>query len=180
MINIFRIIRRKLISENKFSKYLIYAIGEIVLVMIGILLALQVNNWNVERKSDLKANELSDNLLQELKRVKNLLDNQLAVVENQQNLILYVINNNEIKMDSVLSLSKPGRFQIDPINFLFSYISYFNPRKNIFNSAINEGTLTLIESNKIIHNLSIVYTMGENRWLEHVKAENSINTKIQE
>jgi hypothetical protein len=46
MIKFFRKIRQKLLTENKFGKYLIYAIGEIALVMIGILLALQVNNWN--------------------------------------------------------------------------------------------------------------------------------------
>ena len=50
MIKFFRKIRQQLLSENKFSKYLIYAIGEISLVMIGILLALQVNNWNESRK----------------------------------------------------------------------------------------------------------------------------------
>ncbi len=49
MINFFRKIRQKLLTENKFSKYLLYAIGEIVLVVIGILIALQVNNWNEDR-----------------------------------------------------------------------------------------------------------------------------------
>ena len=46
MIKFFRKIRQSLLSENKFSKYLIYAIGEIILVVIGILIALQINNWN--------------------------------------------------------------------------------------------------------------------------------------
>lgn len=49
MIKFFRRIRQRLLSENKFSKYLIYAIGEIVLVVIGILIALQINNWNEKR-----------------------------------------------------------------------------------------------------------------------------------
>ncbi len=46
MIQFFRHIRQKLLRENRFSKYLLYAIGEIILVVIGILIALQVNNWN--------------------------------------------------------------------------------------------------------------------------------------
>ena len=50
MINFFRKIRQNLLIENKTGKYFKYAIGEIVLVMIGILLALQVNNWNEQRK----------------------------------------------------------------------------------------------------------------------------------
>lgn len=46
MIKFFRKIRQKMLTENKFSKYLLYAIGEIILVVIGILIALQINNWN--------------------------------------------------------------------------------------------------------------------------------------
>ena len=51
MLKIFRKIRQKLLTESKFSKYLLYAIGEIVLVVIGILIALQINNWNEEQKT---------------------------------------------------------------------------------------------------------------------------------
>jgi len=50
MIKFFRKIRQNLLMENKTGKYLKYAIGEIVLVVIGILIALQVNNWNESRK----------------------------------------------------------------------------------------------------------------------------------
>ena len=50
MIKFFRKIRHKLLSDNKFSKYLVYAIGEIVLVVIGILIALSINNWNENNK----------------------------------------------------------------------------------------------------------------------------------
>ena len=59
MIKFFRKIRQKMLSENKFSKYLIYSIGEIVLVVIGILIALQINNWNEER---IKKIELQEHL----------------------------------------------------------------------------------------------------------------------
>ena len=50
MIKYFRKIRQELLSDSKFRKYLIYAIGEIFLVVIGILIALQINNWNENRK----------------------------------------------------------------------------------------------------------------------------------
>lgn len=50
MIKFFRHIRQQLLSENKFSKYFIYAIGEIILVVIGILIALSINNWNEGRQ----------------------------------------------------------------------------------------------------------------------------------
>ena len=51
MIKFFRKIRQKLLTENKLSKYLIYAIGEIILVVIGILIALSINNWNEDRNN---------------------------------------------------------------------------------------------------------------------------------
>ena len=54
MIKFFRHIRQRLLSKQKTGQYLMYAIGEIALVMIGILLALQVNNWNEQRKDRIK------------------------------------------------------------------------------------------------------------------------------
>lgn len=68
MIKFFRKIRQNLLMENKTGKYLKYAIGEIVLVVIGILIALQINNWSEDRKKDL----LEISVLKELKR--NLTD----------------------------------------------------------------------------------------------------------
>ncbi|HKJ79795.1 MAG TPA: DUF6090 family protein [Prolixibacteraceae bacterium] len=50
-MKIFRKIRQKLLTESKFSKYLIYAVGEIILVVIGILIALAINNHNEENKN---------------------------------------------------------------------------------------------------------------------------------
>lgn len=63
MIKFFRKIRQNLLSENKFRKYLTYALGEIILVVIGILIALSINNWNEQQK--MAKEEIS--LLKELK-----------------------------------------------------------------------------------------------------------------
>ena len=65
MIKFFRKIRQKLLSENKFGKYLKYAIGEILLVMIGILLALQVNNWNEKRRNKINEQFILNSLHQD-------------------------------------------------------------------------------------------------------------------
>ena len=62
MLKFFKKIRLSLIASGSARKYLLYTIGEIVLVMIGILLALQVNNWNEDRK-DRKAEGLVLNSL---------------------------------------------------------------------------------------------------------------------
>lgn len=66
MLKFFRQIRQKLLQENRFSKYLLYAIGEIVLVVIGILIALQINNWNEQRKATIEEKEILENLYENL------------------------------------------------------------------------------------------------------------------
>lgn len=66
MIKFFRILRKKLVSENKFSKYVLYAVGEIILVVIGILIALQVNNWNSDRINSNRVKQYSKSLIQDL------------------------------------------------------------------------------------------------------------------
>ncbi|MBC2846691.1 DUF6090 family protein [Winogradskyella flava] len=76
MIKFFRKIRQKMLNENKFSKYLLYAIGEIVLVVIGILIALGINNWNEQQKiakeetSMLK--ELKNSISQDIQQLNSL------------------------------------------------------------------------------------------------------------
>ena len=66
MFHFFRNIRKSLLNKGKTSKYLTYALGEILLVMIGILLALQVNNWNEKRKSDALMDDRAKVLLKDL------------------------------------------------------------------------------------------------------------------
>ena len=77
MIKFFRHIRRTLINQNQMGKYLKYAIGEIVLVMIGILLALQVNNWNENRKNRRYEREILSIINQNLKNDSIVLSNEL-------------------------------------------------------------------------------------------------------
>ena len=75
MINFFRKIRQDLLSKGKIGKYLKYAIGEIVLVVIGILIALQINNWNQLNKTKKEEKEL-------LSLIKNAINDDLKDLEN--------------------------------------------------------------------------------------------------
>ena len=104
MIKFFRKIRKQLLSENKFSKYLIYAMGEILLVMIGILLAFQVNSWNDQRKRDL----LEIDILKELKQnlMVDIVDIDQNISQHEQSLkssqiIASVIENDLPNNDSL-------------------------------------------------------------------------------
>ena len=78
MIKFFRKIRQNMVQQNKVRKYILYALGEIILVVIGILIALQINNWNEQRKSNVFQEkilkEIKTSMEQDLKRTKAILN----------------------------------------------------------------------------------------------------------
>jgi len=80
MIKFFRHIRQNLLIENKTGKYLKYAIGEIVLVVIGILIALQINNWNENRKEQQTLNNIyvlvAEDLKSDIDEVTNVINDE--------------------------------------------------------------------------------------------------------
>ncbi|GMQ25456.1 hypothetical protein Aoki45_21380 [Algoriphagus sp. oki45] len=79
MIAFFRKIRQKLLTESRVTRYLAYAIGEIILVTIGILIALSINTWNENRKKIERERELMISLKKELSLNSALLDSALNV-----------------------------------------------------------------------------------------------------
>ena len=81
MLKLFRKIRQNLLSESKFSKYLLYAIGEIILVVIGILIALQINAWSQYKKERLAEQDILTRMERDLQSDLNNLTRQ--VVFNQ-------------------------------------------------------------------------------------------------
>jgi hypothetical protein len=82
MIKFFRKIRQGLISENKFSKYLLYAIGEIVLVVIGIFIALQLNLWSENNKLDDVRQGYYHQLLEDLDKDKVYIEETIASLDS--------------------------------------------------------------------------------------------------
>jgi hypothetical protein len=105
MIRFFRKIRQKLLVKNQLQKYMLYAIGEIFLVMIGILLALGVNNWNETRKAD----KVEVKLLTELKEaiISDYLQIEMVIQLNQSaqsscKILLEHLNENFPYNDSLL------------------------------------------------------------------------------
>lgn len=104
MINFFRKIRQHLLIENKFSKYLLYAIGEIILVVIGILIALQINTWNEEKKDRIKEQEILLDLVENLEINKKILEDnieQLKLFDKSSEIVLNSIYNKLPYTDSL-------------------------------------------------------------------------------
>lgn len=93
MIKFFRTIRQTLIMENKNSKYLKYAIGEIVLVVIGILIALQINTWNQDRLNKAYEQKMLRELVEDLKLDTTFLNVQFKRIELFEKSIDMVLNN---------------------------------------------------------------------------------------
>jgi len=92
MLKFFRKIRKKLIEQNNVRKYLLYATGEILLVVIGILIALQVNNWNEERKLKLLEVSYYESLLQDLQTDSTEYDFRKMTAGLNANKILNIID----------------------------------------------------------------------------------------
>ncbi|WP_426429581.1 DUF6090 family protein [Winogradskyella sp. HB-48] len=96
MIQFLRKIRQKLLVENKLNKYLIYAIGEIVLVVIGILIALQINNWNERKKLKNHERELLTHVLEDIAQdsltIVNVMDLRDKIMEVHQSVFDYTKN----------------------------------------------------------------------------------------
>ena len=119
MIKFFRKIRHKLLSENKFSKYVIYAIGEIILVVIGILIALSINNWNEHKKKKQDERVLLMAVLENLKLdslgIANVVHNQARILEVHKKLIGIVKGSNtpgDIDNLGLLRRSLPTRLTL--------------------------------------------------------------------
>ena len=81
-----------MLTENKFGKYLTYAIGEIILVVIGILIALSINNWNELQKLNEKEINVAKELYIELNENLISVKNQLGIWENRDKKISEVIS----------------------------------------------------------------------------------------
>jgi len=104
MIKFFRNIRQNLLNEGKTANYLKYAIGEIVLVVIGILIALSINNWNENRKTDKVEIKILQELLSTLESDMVFQKNQISNVKSSissSKLIIEYLNNNLPYHDSL-------------------------------------------------------------------------------
>lgn len=105
MLPFFRKIRYQLAKENQFFKYSRYAVGEIVLVVIGILIALQINNWNEDRNNREKERVLLNQLRQEfesdLKQLNDKTQQRKNIIYSAKTLLEYIDNEQLDNPDSI-------------------------------------------------------------------------------
>jgi len=158
MITFFRRIRRGLLKENKVSSYLLYGIGEILLVVIGILLALQINTWNQNRINKTTEKKYLTNLVRVLESDTLLMDR-------------VVLSRFERKMEG-LNLVKQyirGNYEVkDTMDFLLkvSYGAVFGTgtgflNNSAFDGLVSTGNLQLIENEDLKQKINYFYARVE-------------------
>ena len=107
MIKFFRKIRQKLLAENRFSKYLLYAIGEIILVVIGILIALQIDSWNQDKKDKKLEAQYYCRLLEDVNQDFTNYNNYMALLNERidgNNTLIQRLQDHIMPLDSISPL----------------------------------------------------------------------------
>lgn len=142
MTKFFRQIRLSMINQNRTRKYLLYAIGEIILVVIGILIALQVNNWNESIKT-------KDSLDQTLVSLKN-------EIEVNQKQIKSVFEYHKMLRDTLRKINSTQRLKVNKERFGFwKGHKIFRLRNASFQTAVQSGAFKnmTIELSESLNNL---------------------------
>ncbi|MDG1277837.1 MAG: DUF6090 family protein [Algoriphagus sp.] len=145
MISFFRKIRQKLLQQNQVTRYLVYALGEIVLVVIGILIALQVNNWNIERNDRIA----EKNALQDLKEEFSDQAKKLANAQKRRELSIDFFSR---KLNYMKSGMLDSLIVYHPILNLGN--TTLNAPNGVINSLISSGQINLISNDSLKYRLA--------------------------
>jgi len=160
MIKFFRKIRQKTLTENKFSKYLLYAIGEIVLVVIGILIALAINNWNNEKRIHSEETTTLQKLIQDLKSDNKRYLENIEIYKKQD---IYLTNAKEIIYKKSLSDNDIK----EVMNFYGVYIIDINPRKTTYDEMLNSGRIYNLSNEKLVDEIIEYYQFIDKSLYQH-------------
>ena len=146
MINFFKKIRFHLIDQQKFKRYLLYAVGEIILVVIGILIALKINNWNTLKIKKKDAIETFKNIKDQI--IQNSDEITMIKATNASYSSQYIRANTII---SSRDYSKTDSLAIMAMNL--SRYSDFHGNGNIYETLVNSGDIKLLENTEIQNKL---------------------------
>ncbi|WP_179345516.1 DUF6090 family protein [Winogradskyella ursingii] len=147
MIKFFRHIRQRLVKESRTSKYLLYAIGEIVLVVIGILIALQINNWNEERKDNAFEKEILSqiraNLIQDRENLNDIKTWHQRAFDASQKLVDDSLRNKNF----------------DSVPYWLGEVVHFSRFQSLTNSyeALKSAGLQTVKDKELRKNLGVYY-----------------------
>ena len=181
MLTFFRRIRKGLLEGGATSKYLLYAIGEIALVVIGILIALQINNWNDERKEQVLETKIYKQLYDELLNCHIYSKGEYDEYRTQSRLLEHFISKGEsLNIDSFIVQTG----QLWPVEtfslstYLIDFTGFYDPSLNFYNSSINDGTISILKDKNFVYRLENIYVKGKNRMDRLYEREIQLNREI--
>ena len=143
MIKFFRKIRQSSIKENKITRYFLYAFGEIILVVIGILIALQINTWNQKRITTQEEQIILNNLNAEFKQNKRMVEQIIAANDACYKTGQYIM--------SLIGTDRKTLESINTDSLLFMNFEYsrFTPSDNALTDLLQSGRLKLIKNDTL-------------------------------
>ncbi|MDO1501187.1 DUF6090 family protein [Winogradskyella maritima] len=158
--------------ENKTSKYFKYAIGEIILVVIGILIALQINNWNESRNT----NNLSITYLNTIKKdlIADTTTFEAGISRFKKSLI---VQDDILNIEKVNTLPIDSLFKVIAIETVFHSARIYQINNSTFSKLTNSGFVESKNFNDIFIDINEYYTEEYNTWLEYLEwdKENGMN-----
>lgn len=154
MVNYIRKIRNKLLSEGNLKKYLAYALGEIIIVVVGILLALYLNNWNQKRMNKILENQYYHSMKSQLNEDLNILNGELRYNQDYLNQFSYA--KKLILLDEKSKTDTLGTISMNMVRY-----SDFRRKSNIYQTLVNSGEIINISNYRItekLQSLEEIYT----------------------
>jgi hypothetical protein len=150
MITLLRKIRKNMLNQSKISKYLLYAIGEIALVIIGILIAVSINNWNEARKQKAEEQSILKDLKEEMLINKNALQNAIDKNKDSYEAALNIkdLFTNKIARDTLTQK------EFFALLAKMDYNVTYDPQNGILNSLISSGKLGIINDKELRYALA--------------------------
>jgi len=139
-------IRKKLLEEGKLTKYLAYAFSEIIIVVIGILLALYLNNWNQNRADNKLEIQYYQSIKNQLKEDSNILTGEMYY--NQTYYSQFAYAGNLIRSDAKNEIDTLGKIAFNMLRY-----SDFRRKSNIYQTLINSGEIIVLKNNNITEKL---------------------------
>jgi len=142
MLRFFRTLRQRLIAENRVSHYLLYAVGEIVLVVIGILIALQIDTWNNARLDRKASLTFYANTRQQLLEDRRNIEGQIAYNNKSVNQFAYAID----------LIARGDRSETDSLSAIAGKLmdySDFDRQGNIYETIVGSGDIRLLQNGEI-------------------------------
>lgn len=175
MIKLFRKIRQNLLSEGKTKKYFKYAIGEIFLVVIGILIALQINNWNEEKKYQKQLHTKISSILGDLQKDELQIESIITNLERQNVAANHIIPIMESEQKTIQ----------DSLKFILDFNSFTTTpilpqQNNTWDFLSANGILSEIEDQELVRMLSDYYNFYDNLAINFNNSANPVRLELRQ